>query len=67
MYYAKDMSEFMSKKTFQIIVPVLEKNLSNDMVCGKSVVLLKMIDKDTDVESVVGPLSRIYMSISCLP
>lgn len=67
LFYAKDMSEFMSKKTFQIIVPVLEKNLADETVCNKIVVLLKLIDRDTDVEAVMAPLSRIYMHLTSLP
>jgi len=39
------MSEFMSKKTFQIVVPVLEKNLADHELCTKMIVLLKLVDR----------------------
>jgi hypothetical protein len=67
MFYAKDMSEFMSKKTFQIVVPVLEKNITDSAVCSKIIVLLKLVDRETDVETVIAPLSRIYMYLTSLP
>ena len=67
MSFAKDMSEFMSKKTFQIVIPVLEKNISEAIVCNKIIVLLKLVDRETDVEAVIGPLSRIYMYLTSPP
>lgn len=56
----------MSKKTFQIVMPVLEKNVSDDAVCTKCIVLLKMVDRETDVEAVIAPISRIYMHLTTL-
>jgi hypothetical protein len=64
IYYAKDMSEFMNKKTFQTVIPVLEKNLNNEPVYNKCILLLKLIDRDADVEQVIAPISRIFITLT---
>lgn len=56
----------MNKKTFQTVVPVLEKNLNNEAVSNKCLILLKLIDRDADVEQVIAPLSRIFVSLTTL-
>jgi hypothetical protein len=58
------MSEFMNKKTFQTVIPVLEKNLNNEPVYNKCILLLKLIDRDADVEQVIAPISRIFITLT---
>lgn len=54
----------MNKKTFQTVIPVLEKNLNNQAVCNKCILLLKLIDRDADVEQVIAPISRIFITLT---
>jgi hypothetical protein len=54
----------MNKKTFQTVIPVLEKNLNNEPVYNKCILLLKLIDRDADVEQVIAPISRIFITLT---
>lgn len=61
--YAKDMGEFISNKTFQTVVPVLQEHLKDELISNRCITLLKLIDREADVEPMVGPLSTIYCTL----